>query len=271
MKVSALRRALPTVIILLIVVLSGVAVYRHFRGGRSHLVAGFSPAGKDELSVAIELSPSTYDPTTSDSIHGIDYEILTRIAREHGLKIDFHPYTNVEEALKGLDEGRYDLVVGDLTATTDLRAKGYILTKDIYLDHFVLAQLRNPADTLPRIDTQLKLKTADTIWVPAGVHYRRRLENLAAELGDSLHFVPAPGATSEHLAIAVVDSAATCGNSDVVVRVDTVCHAREFGPFNNLNVEQARNNRQKNKGEFYQNDPVARPGHFQTKRAFFIA
>lgn len=203
MKVSALRRALPAVIILLIVVLSGVAVYRHFRGGRSPLVAGFSPAGKDELSVAIELSPSTYDPTTSDSIHGIDYEILTRIAREHGLKIDFHPYTNVEEALKGLDEGRYDLVVGDLTATTDLRAKGYILTKDIYLDHFVLAQLRNPADTLPRIDTQLKLKTADTIWVPAGVHYRRRLENLAAELGDSLHFVPAPGATSEHLAIAV--------------------------------------------------------------------
>ncbi|MDE6277022.1 MAG: transporter substrate-binding domain-containing protein [Muribaculaceae bacterium] len=203
MKVSSLRRALPAVIIVFILVLSGIAVYRHF-STKSHLVEFFErPDGRDVLSVAIELSPQTYDPTDGDTIRGYDYALLSRIAREHSLDIVFHPYTNVEEALHGLDKGKYDIVVGDLTATTDLRERGYILTRDIYLDKQVLAQRVDTTSGRPSIDTQRKLGTADTIWVPSGDHYRRRLENLSAELGDSIHFLCAPGATSEHLAIAV--------------------------------------------------------------------
>lgn len=206
MKVSALRRSLPAIIIAFIAVISGVAVYRHFHSGESSLVAAYErPAGKDVLSVAIELSPATYDPTSGDTIKGYDYELLSRIARRHGLKIVYHPYTNVEEALKGLDKGTYDIVVGDLTATTDLRERGYVLTRDIYLDRQVLAQRVDTTaqGSAPAIDTQGKLRGIDSLWVPSGVHYKRRLENLAAELGDSIHFVAAPGATSEHLAIAV--------------------------------------------------------------------
>ncbi len=202
MKTSKLRRAMPAVIILFILVVSGVSVYRHF-SERSHLVTGFErPDGRDVLSVAIELSPQTYDPSPGDTILGYDYALLSRMAREHNLEIVFHPYTNVEEVLHGLKTGKYDLVAGDLTSTTDLREKGFILTHEIYLDKQVLAQR---LDTLngPAIDSQLKLGKADTIFVPAGVHYRRRLENLAAETGDTIHFVEAPGATSEHLAIAV--------------------------------------------------------------------
>ena len=204
MKVSAMRRALPAVIIIFIAIISGVALYRHFKYGSSRLTGGYErPAGKDVLSVAIELSPMTYDPTTGDSVKGYDYELLSKIARRHNLKIAYHPYTNVEEALKGLDEGIYDVVVGDLTSTTGLRERGYVLTKDVYLDHQVLAQRLDSAGASPKIDAPQKLRLVDSIWVPSGIHYRRRMENLSAELGDSLHFVAAPGATSEHLAIAV--------------------------------------------------------------------
>ncbi len=195
---------MPAVIILFILAVSGVSVYRHF-SQRSQLVAGFErPDGRNVLSVAIELSPQTYDPSPGDTILGYDYALLSRIAREHKLDIVYHPYTDVEAALHGLKTGKYDLVVGDLTSTTDLRERGYILTREVYLDKQVLAQRVDTAsESGPAIDSQLKLGSADTIYVPSGVHYRRRLSNLAAETGDTIHFVEAPGATSEHLAIAV--------------------------------------------------------------------
>lgn len=194
---------MPAIIIAIIAVLSGVAVYRHF-SNRSSLVAAFErPAAKDVLSVAIELSPMTYFPCEGDSITGYDYELLEEIGRLHGLRFSFYPYSDVEEALKGLDEGKFDIVAGDLTATTDLRDRGYILTDNIYLDRQVLAQRVDSAGGRPAITNLRDLAGIDTLWVPSGVHYRRRLENLQNEMGDTIHFVAAPGATSEHLAIAV--------------------------------------------------------------------
>lgn len=204
MKVSAMRRALPAIIIIIIAVLSGAAAYRHFRSIRTHSTADKHHSGIRRLSVAIELSPATYDPTTGDTVKGYDYVLLSQIAHRHKITIDYHPYTNVEKALNGLAKGQYDIVAGDLTATSDLRERGFILTRNIYIDRQVLAQrLDTGTNAVPAIDTQGKLRGIDSLWIPSGIHYRRRLENLSAELGDSIRFLTAPGATSEHLAIAV--------------------------------------------------------------------
>ncbi len=151
----------------------------------------------DTLDVAIELNPACYS-VSGDSIFGRDYEILRRISAIGGRPIKFHPFVPLKYALDGLDAGRFDIVVASMPLTSALRDR-YLMTDPVYLDRQILVQ---HADSLG--ETKITSATqlgGRTVWIPADSPIATRLENLADEIGDSIHVVASPVYSAEQLFI----------------------------------------------------------------------
>ena len=74
-------------------------------------------AGGDTINVAIEISPMGVT-TLGDTLGGYYYDLINKLASKHGRPLKFHPFTQLQTALTGLDEGRYQLVVSDIPITS---------------------------------------------------------------------------------------------------------------------------------------------------------
>lgn len=153
------------------------------------------PAGGDTINVAIELSP-TGVTTSGDSLSGFHYELINAIAKVGKRPLKISGFTNLASAMRGLDEGRYDVVVSDIPATSRVK-ESYILTTPLYVDHQVLVR---------RIDENNQdfdhfSLANDTVWIPAGSPYIDRIINLSHEIGDTIYVREDPEYGSEQLVI----------------------------------------------------------------------
>lgn len=63
-------------------------------------------AGGDTINVAIEISPVGVT-LQRDTLSGTYYDMLADMAAQHGRPLKFHPFTQLQHALDGLDQGRY--------------------------------------------------------------------------------------------------------------------------------------------------------------------
>lgn len=198
MKDSNTRRRLPLIVLCIIVGLMVTGTVRQCCGDRrSQLVQTYSRPSGDTLSVAIEMSPLTYT-FENDTAEGFDYSIITALADSHNLPVKFCPVGNLEDAYRGLYDGKYDLLVGTMPATVRLR-EFFPLTDAVYLDRQVLVQRADTSGS-GAVKSQLDLR-GDTVYIAAGSPLRLRLQNMARELGDTIHIVELPGLNSEHLVI----------------------------------------------------------------------
>lgn len=152
-------------------------------------------SGGDTIDVAIEYSPLTFYQH-GDTIGGFDYDLLRLIAARGGLRVKFHPVSAVSSALEGLRSGRFDLVVVDIPTTSELREE-FSFTEPAFLDRQVLVQRR---DSVGFISSALDL-ASKKVWVAAGSPAGSRLENLSAEIGDTIHVVKDSLYGSEQLVI----------------------------------------------------------------------
>lgn len=166
-------------------------------------------AGGDTINIAIEISPASYY-FAGDSLNGDYYNILKQIsaAAPDSAPLPFHfiPFTRVEDAVNWLDEGRCQLVVGDIPITTELRQK-YIFLDPVAIDRQVLVQLRDTlsADTLATgstrfIHNQFELGGRE-VRVAKGSPYVQRLRNLSREIGDTIYVVEDAEYSPEQLTI----------------------------------------------------------------------
>lgn len=151
----------------------------------------------DTINVAIEISP-TGVTMQADTLGGVYYDLLNAAARRHRRPVKFHPFTLLSTALKGLDEGRYQLVVSDIPATAELKEK-YLFINPVGIDKQVLVQLRDTAGAVP-ITTQFDLGGRH-ITVPRNSPYISRLRNLSHEIGDTIYITEDPEYSSEQLII----------------------------------------------------------------------
>lgn len=157
--------------------------------------AAYAPSGADTIDVAIEYSPLTFYQH-ADTIGGFDYDLLRAIAREGGLKIKFHPISALTTALDGLRDGRFDIVVAEVPTTAELREQ-FAFTEPAFLDRQVLVQRRDPAT---HVSSALGLADKK-VWVPAESPAVTRLQNLADEIGDTIHIITDSLYGSEQLVI----------------------------------------------------------------------
>lgn len=151
----------------------------------------------DTINVAIEISPMGVI-MTGDTLGGVYYDMVRQLCNSHGRQVTFHPFTRLETALQGLDDGRYQIVVSDIPATAEMK-KRYIFVKPVGIDRQVLVQHRDSAGNVA-ISNQFDLAKQE-ITVPAGSPFIYRLHNLASEIGDTIYIKEDPEYSSEQLII----------------------------------------------------------------------
>ena len=148
-------------------------------------VPGPAPSGGDTIDVAIEYGPLSlyrYD----DTLGGFAYDFLRSIGEAEGIVFKFHPVTTLNEALRGIDDGYYRLVVAAMPLSASL-SRDYASTRAVFLDRQVLVQMRSDSDSVA-VTSPLDL-AHKTVWVMAGSPVAERLHNLAAEIGDTINVV----------------------------------------------------------------------------------
>ena len=153
----------------------------------------------DTIDVGIELNPTIYS-VRGDSVFGKDYKIITEMSRKHGLPIKLHPFVPLSHAMDYLDKGLYDVVIASMPLTSELNER-FLMTEPVYLDREVLIQRRDSTGEAP-LTSAIQL-ARDTVWIPNDSPIRSRVENLAAEIGDTIYIESHPDYTAEHLFILV--------------------------------------------------------------------
>ena len=121
-----------------------------------------------------------------DTISGFHYELIQAFARDKRPKAEITPVMSFEERLKGLSEGRYDVIAYGILATSKLK-DSLLLTSPIVLNKQVLVQRKeNGENDSLYIRNQLDLARR-TLHVVKGSPSILRIQNLGNEIGDTIY------------------------------------------------------------------------------------
>lgn len=121
-----------------------------------------------------------------DTISGFHYELIQAFACDKRLKAEITPVMSFEERLKGLSEGRYDVIAYGILATSKLK-DSLLLTSPIVLNKQVLVQRKeNGENDSLYIRNQLDLARR-TLHVVKGSPSILRIQNLGNEIGDTIY------------------------------------------------------------------------------------
>ena len=121
-----------------------------------------------------------------DTVSGFHYELIEAFARDKGLKAKITPIMSFNERLKGLSEGRYDVIAFGILATSELK-DSLLLTSPIVLSKQVLVQRKeNGENDSLYIHNQLDLAQR-TLHVVKGSPSILRIHNLGNEIGDTIY------------------------------------------------------------------------------------
>jgi len=152
------------------------------------------------LRVVMDYSPSGYF-RNGDSIGGQQYEMVMTLSGHLDIPVEIHLETGLKESLEGLKNGKYDLVARLIPVTSELK-ESVAFTENIGLNRQVLVQRKASDTTSVYIHSQLALP-GKKIYVAQASPSISRLQNLAAEIGDTIQIVEMPDYESEHLLILV--------------------------------------------------------------------
>lgn len=159
----------------LLLVGATVALMMTLRGNR-RMPQQLAAAG-DTLRVAMQYAPGSFY-MHGDSLDGVDYRAL----RSLPIAYRIIPITTAAEGLRGLQEGRYDVVVADYPQGTDSMGE-YIFTAPIYTDRLVLVQR---PDSASMVRSPGALDGRD-VYVSSATPMSTRLRHLMDETGVKIH------------------------------------------------------------------------------------
>lgn len=143
---------------------------------------------------------------------GFEYELLSRLAKNLGLKLKITIAEDIDDLFDMLNNGKGDLIAYGLTIT-EPRKKMVSFTENHYVTHQALVQ-RMPDNwrSLPgyKIDKQLISNTLelsnDTVWVRENSSYAERIKNLENEIGADIPVAHINGnVTTDEIIKMVVD------------------------------------------------------------------
>ncbi|MDR1699181.1 MAG: transporter substrate-binding domain-containing protein, partial [Prevotellaceae bacterium] len=129
------------------------------------------------LRVVTEYGELGYMPDIeNDTVRGFQYDLLRMLADSLHLEVKIFAENSVETSLKGLREGKFDLIARNIPITTELRKK-VAFTDPILKNRQVLVQRTQRAnDRQQPIRNQLDLG-GKTLYVPENSPFLLRLRN----------------------------------------------------------------------------------------------
>lgn len=121
-----------------------------------------------------------------DTVSGFHYELIDAFARSRGWKLVVTPEMSFDKRLRGLAEGKYDIIAHGILATSPLK-DSLLLTTPIILNKQVLIQRKAASETDSLfVKSQLDL-AGKTIHVVKGSPSILRIHNLGSEIGDTIY------------------------------------------------------------------------------------
>ena len=155
-------------------------------------------SGGDTLDVALIYGPASYY-MYADTLGGYNYDLLRLISAREGVPMKFWPVGGLQEGLRQLKAGRFDMIAA-LPVDADYKVR-YLYSEPIYLDRQVLVQRRRNDGSL-QASSALDL-AGDTVHIEQDSPIAARLANLAREIGDSIHVVRHADLSAELLTMKV--------------------------------------------------------------------
>ena len=149
------------------------------------LIFTFRYCGKQEKPLG---HPRDYAAIAKEGILRVatEYNSISFFARDKRLKAEITPVMSFEERLKGLSEGRYDVIAYGILATSKLK-DSLLLTSPIVLNKQVLVQRKeNGENDSLYIRNQLDLARR-ALHVVKGSPSILRIQNLGNEIGDTIY------------------------------------------------------------------------------------
>lgn len=165
-----------------------------------------------------------------DSISGFDYELLNAFAKAKKLRLEVTPEMSFEERLKGISEGKYDLIATGTIVTT--RSKDTLLfTQPLLLSKQILVQRKREEgkDSL-YIQNQLELG-GKMLYIVKGSPALLRLHNLINEIADTIYIKEIDQYGPEQLMAMVSE-----GDIDYAVCDENIAKAN-IGLYPNLDID----------------------------------
>ena len=152
---------------------------------------GPEPRDYDEIVASDTLRATTEYNSISmragtDSMEGFHLELVEAFAKEHGIEVSVKPEMSMSQRLKGLAEGRYDLIADGIPITTG-REDSLMFTTPIGRNYQVLVQRKplNAEDSAKYIKSQIEL-AGKTVYVVRESPAIMRLNNINSEIGDTI-------------------------------------------------------------------------------------
>lgn len=187
-------------LILAAIILAFVAIYLVANNIKENKSCDYPTiAARGVMNVAVDFSPLSYY-IEGDSVSGFDYELLQMLGKYANIKIDIHPETGLSKSLELLNHGIYDVIAQQIPITTENKQE-YIFTKPLLLNKQVLIQ-RTDSNGNVAIRNQLDLANC-TLHIAQDAPTRLRIENLAHEIGSTIHIEELPDYGAEQLIILV--------------------------------------------------------------------
>ena len=134
----------------------------------------------------------------NDQIEGFQYELVKAFADSLGLELEINPENNIDSAIAGILENRYDLIAMNLPNTSEIKKK-LAVSIPIISGRQMLVQQEIIDTTNVKAIRNHHLLTEDSICIPVRSPFRQRLENLSNEIADSIKIVEIPDKSTEDL------------------------------------------------------------------------
>lgn len=124
-------------------------------------------------------SPNYY--VDHDSIAGFQKEMIEYLFAKKGLKLNIHPLSNINDQIKELRKGEYDLIASNVIGSKEIKDL-VALTFPIVTNKQVLVQRKDSTN----ISNQLDLKKK-TLYITKNSAAKYRIQNLSNEIADTIY------------------------------------------------------------------------------------
>lgn len=135
----------------------------------------------DTLDMAIVYGPLSYY-VYEDTLGGLNYDLINRMERDLGRPIRLWPVAELNDALDGLQNNKYDMLAS-LPADSEIKQR-FLTTRSIFHDRLVLIQLTK-SDGSKKINSALDFNK-DTVFIEKGSSAALRLKNLSDEIDNEI-------------------------------------------------------------------------------------
>ncbi len=137
-----------------------------------------------ELNVVTDYNSIGYH-VLGDTIAGFQYELMRKLERDWGVKVNVFLENSLSESLNGMVMHEYDIVARNIPVNTALK-DSFAFTTPITLNKLVLVQRKAEFnDSISPIRQHLDL-AKKTLVVPRNSPAILRLQNLSHEIGDTI-------------------------------------------------------------------------------------